>query len=142
MRNRSGFTLPDLDEMPTPHIPSPVSSPAKRNPYLTKGMERCLRALRASEDEELVCNNGEVWVDQERFGPAILYRLLQHCLVRNESCSGEVGSGYEVYTINEDGNGVLDDPSYVPRIDRPNFSEPVPKARTKSKRHRVSNSKS
>lgn len=91
---------------------------ARRNPYLTKGMECCLLQIRDGESHELVFRGGEVWVDEVRFAPATLQRLLQYCLLHNDSFS-EIGSDYELYELNGDGRGVLNDPAYVPIIVRP-----------------------
>lgn len=85
-------------------------------------MERCLSAMRDHEDHELVYSGGEAWVGTERFAPATLNRLLGLCALRNSS-HGEVGSGYEIYELNEDGAGLLESPDYVPRIRRRNYGE-------------------
>jgi len=91
--------------------------PASRNSYLTRAMERCLRQMRA-EEEDLVKDPGEAcsWVGLTRYHPGTVKRLLQLVLISGEF-SDRPGA-CDRFHINEDGEGVLDDPTYVPRMVR------------------------
>src|SRR5690349_8781387 len=90
---------------------------ASRNSYLTRAMERCLRQMRA-EEEDLVKDPGErcSWVGLTRYHPGTVKRLLQLVLISGEF-SDRPGA-CDRFHINEDGEGVLDDPTYVPRLVR------------------------
>ena len=86
-----------------------------RNKHLTPAMHRVLRALDDDVDCDLVREGREVWYGHSRTNGTVLNALLRLCLVSADDW-GHEESGYQRYTINEDGRGVVQDPNYVPRI--------------------------
>lgn len=87
----------------------------KRNPYITAAGKRLLLALREGEDEYLVTEGREVWVDSDCFSRATLHQLIRCCLISIDEFSKECP---EIWVMNEEGNKVLDDPAYIPLIVR------------------------
>lgn len=93
----------------------------RRNAHLTAGMERVLRLVKESEDGELVrASPGGWWVDDEEVPGNVCMRLLRLCLIHLEDFGKE---DFERFTLNEDGEGVLSDAGYVPRILRAEAKE-------------------
>lgn len=78
-------------------------------------MERCLRQMRA-EEAELVKDGRDRcwWVNETRYHPGTVKRLLQLVLVSGEF--GDRPGALDRFHINEDGESVLDSGTYVPRI--------------------------
>lgn len=89
-----------------------------RSPYLTPAMARVLTNMR-EEEEELVGDRGQWWVGEHRTNWATARRLLRLCLVRTIN----VPTSMECFVINETGRAILDDPTYVPPILRPNTQD-------------------
>ncbi len=86
----------------------------KRNPYLTEGMAQVLRMIDESTDKELAESvPGGWWVGDQEVDGRVCTALLRLCLVQQEADSSET---FRRYTINEDGRGVMESASYVPRI--------------------------
>lgn len=85
------------------------------NKYLTTDMHRVLVKMRAvEEDDELThATPGGWWIGDERIDGRTCYRLLRLCLIHRSQDSRD---DYERFTLNEEGQRVLDDPAYEPMI--------------------------
>lgn len=69
------------------------------------------------EAAEIVGSPSEYWLGDRRVSAATVNAMLRLCLLRSD----QIGTEYEIHTLNEDGRGVAKDPqNYVPRILRPN----------------------
>lgn len=95
-----------------------TSVSSTRNPYLTAGMERVLKAMDAEgPDGELTVEGREAWYGLERTSVAMVYRLLRLCLLHDDTKDGATtDSNYRYYSLNEEGRKILRDPAYVPLI--------------------------
>lgn len=77
---------------------------------------RLLQAMRDNDygDGELIGEKGVWCVGLKRFKWKTVQSCLILCLIRCEQ--GPEHKGVELYSLNEDGNGVLDSPTYKPKI--------------------------
>lgn len=66
---------------------------------------------------------GGWWLGNERVGGQVGYFLLRHALIRQTD--GDKETMFH-YVINEEGCKVLDDPNYVPVVDRLDPGDGVP----------------
>jgi hypothetical protein len=72
-----------------------------------------LRRIADSEDGEFVYSSpGGWWVDDHQASARDAFELLRYCLIHKDYGDEK----YEVYSINEDGRGLLAAPNYTPRI--------------------------
>jgi hypothetical protein len=85
----------------------------KINKWLTPAAHRMLLQMRDGTDNYILVDKGEVWVDLERFSRRTLNVLLRLCLIHAETY---VSHGMEMYTLNEDGERILNNPNYEPPI--------------------------
>jgi hypothetical protein len=86
----------------------------RRNQYLTEGMAQVLRIIDESDEKELAQSiPGGWWVGDQEVDGRVCMALLRFCLLHQEHDSSET---FIRYTINEDGRGVMNDPTYVPKI--------------------------
>lgn len=83
------------------------------NKYLTPAMHRFLCAIRDSEDEYAIQEGLQVWVELTRFSAVTVANCLRLCLISEDSYSD---GKTRIWSLNEDGEGVLKDADYVPGI--------------------------
>ena len=88
----------------------------KRNKHLTKNMHRILSWMRENDPDDQLTNfiPGGWWIGEYRVSGATCFNLLRLCLISAENESATC----VYYGLNEDGEKILDDINYVPRIVR------------------------
>jgi hypothetical protein len=91
----------------------PMTEPTRHNPYISETMQRFLAAIRDSEEEYAIQEGLEVWAGSTRFHSKTVLDCLRLCLISEDPYGS---AGVHLWTLNEDGEGVLGDPAYIPRI--------------------------
>lgn len=85
----------------------------KHNKWITKAGREFLIAMRDGEDNYAISEGLIVYVDSRRFSRATLQCLLRLCLVSLDSYSKDKP---QIWTLNEDGERIIDDVNFEPPI--------------------------
>ena len=90
-----------------------------RNKLISKAALSVLQRMKDAEDAdnlddaEIVCEGRYCYVGLDSISKAAVNELLVFCLIRDDS---DQGGKVERYTLNEEGQAMVSDPTYVPKI--------------------------
>lgn len=73
-------------------------------------------AHRDDEEGELTRDGAQWWLGLDRTSASVANQLLRACLIRLEV--GDLGDRYQVWVATEEARPALEDPAYVPLIER------------------------
>jgi hypothetical protein len=85
------------------------------NKYLTPGLASLLKAIRNSDEQELVYEpRGGWWVGNNRVDARPCWRAIRLCLLRDDTIPES--NEFKRYCLNSEGMEILDNDEYVPLI--------------------------